>query len=273
MSDAPDGSLIRRAAIAACLFFASASPAFAQYPHPPGFAPAPMAPDLFARTDFRMSANRLTGDDERFGWDTHFGGDMDVIDYVSGRLVLLVDYEAVIGDEFRAIDPNQGNYTLEPSLSLRARGMEFALVFHHVSRHLGDRAKRFPIDWNILGARVMRRLSSGASTVDVTAGAGRFVQHSYVDYRWTLNGDVLVRRPINGRVGAFMRAGGELIGVDATEFGRGRQTGGKVEAGVKIGGAGGAIEFFGGVERRIDADPLDLQPHSWAIIGFRFLAR
>jgi hypothetical protein len=273
MSDAPDGSLIRRAALAACLWLASTSPALAQYPHPPGFAPAPASPDLFARTDFRMSASRLTGGDEPFGWDTHFGGDMDVVDYVAGRLVLLVDYEAVIGSEFRTIDPNQGNYTLEPSLSLRARDMEFALVYHHVSRHLGDRAKRFAIDWNILGGRVIRRVSAGASTADITAGVGTFVQHSHVDYRWTVNGDLLIRRPINGRVGAFARAGAETFGVEPAVFGRGRQTGGKVEAGVKISGAGGAIELFGGVERRVDADPLERQPQTWALLGFRFLAR
>jgi hypothetical protein len=273
MADAPDGSLIGRAALAACLLLASTSPALAQYPHPPGFAPAPASPDLFARTVFHLSAARLGGGGEPFGWDTHFGGDLDIVDYVAGRLVLVVDFQSVIGSEFRAIDPNQGNYTLEPSLSLRARDMEFALVFHHVSRHLGDRPKRFAIDWNILGGRVTRRVLVGGSTADIAAGAGAFVQHSHVDYRWTANADVLIRRPINGRVGAFARATGETFGVDSAVFDRGRQTGGKLEAGVKISGGGGAIELFGGVERRVDADPIENRPRNWVLFGFRFLSR
>jgi hypothetical protein len=33
------------------------------------------------------------------------------------------------------------------------------------------------------------------------------------------------------------------------------------------------MELFAGVERRIDADPLDRQTHQWAIAGFRLLSR
>jgi len=264
---------MRRAALAACLILASGSTAFAQYPHPPGFAPAPASPDLFPRTEFRMSAARLTGGDGRFTFDTHFGGDLDIIDYVAGRLVLLVDYEAMIGNEFRTVDPNQGNYTLEPSLSMRLGETEYALFFHHVSRHLSDRPKRFPVDWNILGGRALRRVQAGASTADIAVGVGRFVQHSQVDYRWVLNADVLIRRPITRRVGAFARATGETMLTDEAVFDRGRQTGGKLEAGVKITGAGGAVELFGGVERRVDADPLDNLARTWVLIGFRFVSR
>jgi hypothetical protein len=220
-----------------------------------------------------MFASKLAIDDKQFGWDTHFGGDLDVIDYVKGRLVLIADYEAVIGSEFRGIDPNQGNYTLEPSLSWRLHAGEVALTYHHVSRHLGDRAKTFAIDWNILGGRFMRRVAIGGATADIAVGAGRFVEHSHVDYRWTANGDLLIRRPLSGRVGAFVRGTGETFGVDAGVFHRGRQSGGKLEAGVKIAGAGGALELFGGVEQRVDANPLVNQPRHWALIGFRFLSQ
>ena len=34
---------------------------------------------------------------------------------------VLVDYEAMLGSEFRPFDPNQGNYTLEASASVRRR--------------------------------------------------------------------------------------------------------------------------------------------------------
>jgi len=34
-----------------------------------------------------------------------------------------------------------------------------------------------------------------------------------------------------------------------------------------------ALELFAGGERRLDADPLDRQAHSWGIAGFRLLSR
>jgi hypothetical protein len=259
--------------VAGCLLLSFAATARAQYSQPPGIATPPAAPDIFTRTEFHMFASRLMPGDKQFGWDTHFGGDLDVIDFVAGRLAFLADYNAVIGSEYRGIDPNQGNYTLEPSLSVRTRAAELALVFHHVSRHLGDRPKTFALDWNVLGARAQRRMAAGAATADLTVGGGSYVQHSRVDYRWTLNGDLLVRRPINARVGAFARATGETIGVDEDIFDRGQQSGGKLEGGVKINGAGGAIEFFGGYEHRIDAEPLDNVSRNWAFIGFRFLSK
>ncbi len=270
---------MRRAALAACLFLMIAAGASAQYAEPPGFAPAPASPDFLTRYDFHLSASKLsvsTPDnlpDGRFVWDTHFGGDLDVVDYVSGRLSMLVDYEAVLGNEFRAFDPNQGNYTLEASSSLRVSGTEIAGVFHHVSRHLGDRPKRFPIAWNVIGVRVMRRVEVAGVTADVTVGGGRLVQHSTVDYKWTGNLDLLIRRPINERVGVFARGTGQLFTIDPLVSNRSRQLGGKAEAGVRLAGRAGALELFAGYERRIDADPLDFQAENWALAGFRLLSR
>jgi len=42
---------------------------------------------------------------------------------------------------------------------------------------------------------------------------------------------------------------------------------------VRVNGRGGAIELFAGVERRLDADPLDRLPQRWAVAGFRLLSR
>jgi len=39
-------------------------------------------------------------------------------------------------------------------LSTRVKGFYVAGVFHHLSRHLADRAKRPPVDWNMFGGRV-----------------------------------------------------------------------------------------------------------------------
>jgi hypothetical protein len=268
------GSLIRRAAVAACLCLTLVPAASAQLTTPPGFAPAPASNDFLTRYDFHLSAAKLVNiDDQRFVWDTHFGGDLDVYDYVTGRATILIDYEAVLGDEIRAFDPAQGNYTLEASGSVRAGGAEIAGVFHHVSRHLGDRIKLFPIAWNVLEARVMGRVTVSGTTADITVGGGRLVQHSTVDYTWTGNLDVLIRRPLNERVGAFLRGTGEIFATDPLLSKRGQLQGGKAEAGLRVGGPGGAVELFGGYERRIDADPIDGRAHNWGFVGFRLLGK
>ena len=98
-----------------------------------------------------LSATAFANSDPRFSWETDFGGDIDVVDYVFGRTSAILNYEAILGNEFRAFDPNQGNYTLELSTSVRLGQTEVAGVFNHVSRHLSDRPKRFPIAWNMAG--------------------------------------------------------------------------------------------------------------------------
>src|SRR5262249_24634881 len=86
MSDT-SGSLTRHAAMVACLTVSIAARAFAQAPAPP--APAP---DFLTRYDFQLMGAALAIDDPRFSWDTHFGGDLDLFDYVKGRLSIAADY-------------------------------------------------------------------------------------------------------------------------------------------------------------------------------------
>jgi hypothetical protein len=241
----------------------------AQTPEPE--IPAPSA-EFLAHYDFHVSVAALSTEDERFSWDTHVGGDLDVVDYVRGRLNVFADYEAVLGSEFRAFDPNQGNYTLETSASMRVGDTELAGLFHHVSRHLSDRPKRFAIDWNVVGARVLRRLSVGPWTVAGRVGAGRVIAEHYVDYAWTADADVRVSRAINRTASVFAAGIGEMFGVDRSIAGRSRQGGGRIEAGVRLNGTAGAIELFGGVEQRVDAYPLDRAPQHWFLAGFRLVS-
>jgi hypothetical protein len=265
------GRLIPRAALAAFLFLAAVPQAHAQMTTP-AVVPAPDTPDFMSRYDFHLSAAAVSVNDPRFSWETHFGGDIDVADYVVGRSSILVDYEAVLGDEFRAFDPNQGNYTLEASTSARIGQTEVAAMFHHVSRHLSDRPKRFAIAWNILGARILRRVSVDGVTIDAVASAGKVVQNSFVDYTWTGDLDLMIRRPITPRVGVFAHGFGDAFMVDQTIANRGRQLGGTVEVGLRIHGRAGAVELFAGAETRVDADPIDRIARRWALAGFRLLS-
>jgi len=263
--------LIRPAAVAAFLFVISTQRAGAQTTQP--VAPAPAKSDFLTRYDFHLSAAALDTDDQRFKWETHFGGDLDVFDYVVGRASILVDYEAVLGNQYRAFDPNQGNYTLEASSSARLGETEIAGVFHHVSRHLSDRPKRFAVAWNIVGLRVLRRFTFAGTTIDAVAGGGRVVQDSYVDYTWSGELNLHVMRRVNERLSVFVHGIGEGFLVDETIAHRNRQLGGTIEAGLRIAGRAGALELFAGGERRFDADPIDRMTQQWALAGFRLVGK
>jgi hypothetical protein len=245
-------------------------------------APAPSSPDFLSRYDFHLSATSLVTsqsstqpvEDQRFAWDMRFGGSLDAIDYVAGRAGIVIDYQAILGSEYRAFDPNQGNYTLEGFASARVNGAtEVVGVFHHVSRHLSDRPKRFAVAWNELGARILHRVTIGTMTFDADLEGSRTIQHSYVDYTWLGELHLLVRRPLGARAGLFAHGSGQVFAVDNSVPGRGTQAGGLVEAGLRVNGRAGALELFAGVEKRVDADPLDRQPQHWVLAGFRLLSR
>jgi hypothetical protein len=254
---------------------AGAAPATAQAPGPQPVDQPASAPAFFPRYNFQLAANSLSGGDPRFTWDAHFGGAADLVDYVKGRASVVADYEAVLGSEFRAFDPNQGLYVLETSGSWRVGETEIAGVFHHVSRHISDRPKRYAIAWNVLGARVLRHVDlGGRASVAVIAGAGRIVQHADVDYQWNADLDVAVRYRLNAHAGVFAHGSGEVFTVDPAVRGRtDSQRGGRFEGGVRFDGTGGALELFAGVERRLDADPHDYLPQTWAIAGFRMVSK
>jgi hypothetical protein len=267
-------SLTSRGAAAGCVLLLCAAPLYAQ--HEPLSNP-PSTPQFLSRYDFRMAAAALSGDHERFRWDTHWRGEFDLVDYVRGRMTFLGDYQAVLGNEFRPFDPYQSNYTLAVSGSLRFGPTELIGVIHHVSRHLGDRVKKRPdgsdetIAINVLVGRVLRRIRAGATEVDVRAEIGRVIERAYMDYTWNTVADVTARRAVTDRTAVYARGILELLGVDREIAERGRQHGHRIEAGVRVFGTRAALELFGGYERVIDADPLDRLPRNWGFAGFRLL--
>jgi len=148
---------------------------------------------------------------------------------------------------------------------------EVGALFHHVSRHLSDRANRLAIAMNVAEARVLRHVNVGKATLALRADGGPIVARAYVDYTWMAVGEALLRQPLTPHAALFGRARAEIYGVDHTIAGRSRQQGGRVEAGVRLPGARGALELFGGYERVVDADPLDRQPMRCAFAGFRIV--
>lgn len=251
--------MIRRA-LAALVVVASAAPAAAQG-----------TVTFFPRYDFYLAAEHLSQDDPRFVWDTNFGGDMDLLDYGFGRATFGANYEAVLGQQFRNFDPNQGNYLLDGSVSVRRHGFEAAALFHHTSRHLSDRFKRIPVAWNMLGVTVHHDLRHGAVIVRPHGDVLAVLARSNVDYRWQADGGVDVRLPVRAHLSVISGGNVRFIAVD--DAGREQQTGGRVEGGVRIEGERGAIEMVVAGERRIDAYPLDASSLSWWSLGFRFVSR
>jgi hypothetical protein len=258
------------AIVAAGLVCAFTPRAQAQWIAPPP-ADAPATAQFMSRYDFHLSADATASGDERFSFDTHFGGDMDLVDYKHGRGTILIDYQAVLGDQLRPFDPNQGNYLLEASSSGRIGTTEIAGVFHHESRHLGDRLKIPAIAWNTLQLRVLQRVRVAGTVIDLRGDAGKIVQYALVDYDWTADIDARMTRPFNSGTAVYARAYAETFGIRHDVSPRGRQTGGRAEAGVRLIGRAGVIELFAGYERVVDADALQALPLSWAFGGFRLV--
>ncbi|HET9192195.1 MAG TPA: hypothetical protein VFO21_04910 [Vicinamibacterales bacterium] len=228
---------------------------------------------FFPRAEFRMGAEHLSGiDDERFRWDANFGGEVDFIDYTAGRLIFTANYQAILGEELQKFDPNQGNYILAGALTARLRQTEAALVFFHQSRHLGDRPKEQPVDWNMLGGRVRRAFLLGGTYLDAQGDLRWVVQRSFVDYEWELDTRVRADRLLRPGIDVMASGGLRVLGVDGTA-GRDGQTGYRAEGGFRFEGGGGAVELFVAVERRIDPYPTEFGTATWMSAGFRLLGR
>jgi hypothetical protein len=241
-----------------------AVPAVAQTTDPPI--------QFMSRYQFRLGAEHLSGDDERFVWDTNFGGEVDLLDYGRGRATFVANYQAILGEEFRNFDPNQGNYILGGSVSMRFASVEVAGVFHHTSRHLSDRPKRPPVDWNMFGGRVRARTTRGALESDARLDIRGVVQKSFVDYRWELDGGVRNLYRVAPAFALVSEINLRLVGVDGTQD-RGGQTGFRAEGGVRVDGRAGAIEVFVAAERRVDPYPLEFGTETWLMAGFRLVSR
>ena len=256
--------MTRALLVTLALAVAGAVPARAQ-DAPPA---APSGVEFLSRFDFHVSLEHLVSKERRYAWDANFGGELDMIDYGLGRATFVANYQTILGDEFREFDPNQGNYILEGSASARLGPFEAAGVFHHVSRHLSDRPKRFPVDWNMIGGRVSGSMTRGRTALRGRVDLRGVVQNTYVDYRWEAESEVAARVTLRPRVALVSSGGIRVVGVDGSRE-RGTQYGYRGEGGVRLEGRGAALELFIAGERRIDPFQLEFSTVTWLTAGFR----
>lgn len=227
---------------------------------------------FLTRYDVHTRAARLAGDGEaRFGWDTDVGVDMDVFDLLFARGSVFFNLETVVGEERRAIDPTQTNYTMDLSVFTRLPRGEFGVTFHHVSRHRADREHPGSPSWNMLGLSWGGGLRLGTFDVEI---AGRWlatITSSEVDYGQEADGYLRVLRPLNGRVSLIGELDGAVALTDESMFGRARLYGGSAHLGLRFRGGAGAGELLIGRERRVDPDIFVRRPVRWTRLAFRFV--
>lgn len=229
------------------------------------------APGPLSRYRFHLDAVRLSSNDPQFRWDADFGGDLDVFDYRTGRVTFLSNYEVILGAERRAFDPMQGNYTLDFSGSYRTRHGEIFGVFHHLSRHLSDRAKPEPVDWNMIGVRFVRPYTRGRIAATMAGHVLLTVQRSSVDYDAEYGAEGRAVYRIDERRSTFAGVTLHTFNTDRAVADRGWTSGGRLEGGFRFAGGAATLELVAAAEHRVDYDPLLRTDRTWLFAGFRLL--
>ena len=253
----------------AALVLGCASPARSQ-------APALIVPaedaGFLTRLNYHFELEGFAGGDPEFRGTSHFGGDFDVVGGPRGRANALFDYEAVLGDQRQPFDPNQGNYAIELLGAGRVGELEIGGIFHHTSRHLGDRFKDYGIAWNLLGPQVAWTRVGPVHAFQVRVQALAAVMRDAVDYSGEFSIDVLVRRAMGPRWAIVVRGRGVSRTIDRDLSARGGQAGGRGEVAVRVHGRRADVELYAGAERRIEASALDPRPRRWAFVGARVIS-
>jgi hypothetical protein len=221
---------------------------------------------------FHLNMAHLSSESPRYNWDANYGGELGIVAVGQTQLTFVANYQAMLGEEFHPFDPNQGNYTIDGVLSRQVKGVYVAAVFHHLSRHLADRDKRPPVDWNMFGGRVGTRFTRGRTDVEARFDLLGAILKTNVDYNWELHTGVRVHHRVYGTAGVIASATLREVGTNGLG-GRGNQTGGRAEGGLRVSGKAATIELYAGVERVIDPYPTEFGTVSYASVGMRLLTR
>jgi hypothetical protein len=138
---------------------------------------------LLPDTSVSLRASRFLNADPDFQEDGWIGAGAGIVRVNSATVYFSANFETVIGNVIRPVDPNQANYHLELGVDRPfADGKRLNFFFHHVSRHLIDRFKTDTIDWNVLGVRGTTKLRFIPGTV--TGSIGHTTRASLIAYDW-----------------------------------------------------------------------------------------
>ena len=239
-----------------------------------GVRPAPHAPPargVLTAWHTTLDAVHLAGADAgpRFDWDVDLRVDADLLDLGFVRANVLAQVETIVGSELRDVDPNQNNYTADFTLFFRLPRGELGATFHHVSRHLADRADRGSVSWNMVGVSYGERFTFGAAQLDAGVRALRTTERAGVDYTAQIEWYGALEAPLNPRLSFIAAADGVVAPVEREIFGRGAQRGGRLSAGVRLPAPAGAIDLYAGWEQRIDAGQFTRDTTRWLRAGIR----
>ena len=268
----PSLARFRRAVVLVAALVWCAAPAAAQTLG--GVRPVPHAPPergVLTAWHTTLDAVHLAGADAgpRFDWDIDFRFDADLFDLGFVRANVLAQVETIVGSELRDVDPNQNNYTADFTLFFRLPRGELGATFHHVSRHLADRADQGSVSWNMVGVSYGERFALGPARLDAGVRALGTTERSGVDYTAQIEWYGALEAPLNERLSIIGAAEGVVAPVEREMFGRGARRGGRLSGGVRLPAPAGAIDLYAGWEQRIDAGQFARDTPRWLHAGIR----
>ena len=261
-----------RCLVGLCLILGSPLTASAQVlggPRPQTTAPRAFGFLTAFRTEIDVKHLNGVDADTRFNWDADVSFDMDVVDAGVFRGNLFINVEAIVGNEFRGVDPNQNNYTADVSVFVRLPSGELSTTFHHVSRHLSDRTTDDAFSWNMFGVGYGDRFALGRFELDAGVRALWTVERAGVDYDAQYAGYGRIARPLGDRFALFASGDGVAVRIDPLERDRSHRQGGRVEGGLRIATGMTAVDLFIAREQRIDATSELRELTSWTQFGIR----
>ena len=219
----------------------------------------------------RLEAARYAPANEEFAWVGWIGASVDLVAKGKWSAYFNPDVETILGHRVRSFEAVQANYSLEVGGSLEAGRGKVSVFFHHVSRHVQDRAKFQAVDWNFLGlsyasslpARWNRRGGYSASFGVTTLSSG-------VDYNWEGRAAIdldVVRKDARA---AFILADVRYVGATPTKgFARGGFADVRAEAGFRAFHLSSQFALFVAYEHRNDALIQEALVIDRTLFGFR----
>src|SRR5262245_55607422 len=139
-----------------------------------------LLPDLWAD----LEAARYAPVETDLYWTSWIGAGAGLVRHRGVTAYFQADLETILGNTLRPFEANQANYHLELGAWRRLGAAEATLFFHHVSRHLVDRAKVQAVDWNVVEMRASAMLPPEFFVpTRVTFGLGHTTLASLVRYR------------------------------------------------------------------------------------------